>query len=50
MRRYTEDMLKDILMWHEREPEFTLQNTLPFYFSHSLQERTVVRRCRWTSG
>ena len=34
---------KDMVMWHEREPEFTLQNQLPFYFSRSVQENTVVR-------
>ena len=34
---------KDIIAWHEREPEFTLQTQLPFYFSRSVQEHTIVR-------
>lgn len=34
---------KDVVMWHEREPEFSLQHRLPFYFSRSVQEHTVVR-------
>ena len=33
----------DLHAWHEREPEFTLQRSLPFYFSRSKQEHTIVR-------
>ena len=40
---FSSNPAKDMVMWHEREPEFTLQKSLPFYFSRSVQEHTVVR-------
>ena len=34
---------KDIMAWHERQPEFALQNALPVYFNRGVPEHTITR-------
>ena len=34
---------KDIVAWHERQPEFALQNALPVYFNRGVPEHTITR-------
>ena len=35
--------VKDIVAWHERQPEFALQNALPVYFNRGVPEHTITR-------
>ena len=40
---FAPDPVRDIVAWHERQPEFALQNALPVYFDRGVPEHTITR-------
>jgi len=40
---FAPDPARDIVAWHERQPEFALQNALPVYFNRGVPEHTITR-------